>query len=62
MSVPVIPPTSPDSSESDVPNPALALPEQYNVAVDLVDGPLARGWGKRVAIRFSGGDVTYDAR
>lgn len=58
MSVPVFPPTS---SDADVANPALALPEQYNVAVDLVEGPLARGWGERVAIRFSGGDVSYAA-
>jgi benzoate-CoA ligase family protein len=58
MSVPVFPPTS---SESSVPNPALALPDQYNVAADLVDGPLARGWGERVVIRAPGGDVSYSA-
>lgn len=56
MSVPVFPPAP---SESSVHNPALALPEQYNVAVDLVDGALQRGWGARVAIRFSAGDWTY---
>ncbi|HEU0026351.1 MAG TPA: benzoate-CoA ligase family protein [Ktedonobacterales bacterium] len=56
MPVPVFPPAP---SESAVPNPALALPEQYNVAVDLVDGALTRGWGERVAIRFPAGDWTY---
>src|SRR5579859_734233 len=56
MSVPVIPPTP---AESSVHNPALALPEQYNVAVDLVDGALQRGWGDRIAIRFTAGDWTY---
>ncbi|HEX9037479.1 MAG TPA: benzoate-CoA ligase family protein [Ktedonobacterales bacterium] len=56
MSVPVFPPTP---AESSVPNPALALPEQYNVATDLVDGPLARGWGDRVAIHMPGSDTTY---
>ena len=56
MSVPVFPPAP---SESSVHNPALALPEQYNVAVDLVDGALQRGWGNRIAIRAPGGDWTY---
>jgi benzoate-CoA ligase len=56
MSVPIFPPAA---SEPSIPNPALALPDQYNVAVDLVDGPLARGWADRVAIRAPGGDVSY---
>lgn len=56
MSVPVVPPAS---SPSPVANPAAFLPDQYNVAVDLVDGALARGWGDRAAIRTSDGSVTY---
>src|SRR5947209_19944221 len=38
-------------NQSDVPNPALTLPHDYNAAAALLDGALARGWGTRVAIR-----------
>jgi benzoate-CoA ligase len=34
-----------------VANPTLALPMDYNVTADFLDGALARGWGARVAIR-----------
>ncbi|HEV2236375.1 MAG TPA: benzoate-CoA ligase family protein [Ktedonobacterales bacterium] len=56
MNSPILPAAR---AEGQVANPALALPEQYNAAVAFVDGPLARGWGARSAIRTSQGDTTY---
>lgn len=42
-----------------VPSPALALPEEYNVAVAFLDGALVNGWGVRTAIRCGDQTLTY---
>src|SRR5215469_9211567 len=55
MTAPFLPP-SPDATRM---NPALDLPETYNAAAAFLDGPLARGWANRVAIRAGGADWTY---
>ena len=56
MSASQLPPIAPSS---DVANPALALPHEYNAAVAFLDGALANGWGDRIAVRTSGGNWTY---
>ncbi len=45
--------------QSDVANPALALPQDYNAAAAFLDGALERGWGSRVAIRTPQETWTY---
>ncbi len=42
-------------------SPALELPFEYNAAAAFVDGPLARGWGERIAIRTAERSWTYAA-
>jgi benzoate-CoA ligase family protein len=56
---PTIAPLAGAAPTSAAPNPALALPERYNVAEAFIDGALARGWGDRVAIRTAAGTTTY---
>lgn len=51
MTTPQLPPMV--EIHSDVENPALALPHEYNAATAFLDGALQQGWGQRVAIRFA---------
>ena len=46
-------------SSAAIPSPALALPEEYNVASAFLDGALANGWGPRTAIRSGDQALTY---
>ncbi|HEV7126080.1 MAG TPA: AMP-binding protein, partial [Ktedonobacterales bacterium] len=62
MSSPLPPALTPlaPASQADAPtNPALALPDRYNAAGAFVDGPLAAGWGARVALRIGASTTTY---
>ena len=49
----------PLATVSAVPNPATALPNDYNAAAAILDGALAAGWGERVALRTAAGSWTY---
>ncbi|HEY7780230.1 MAG TPA: benzoate-CoA ligase family protein [Ktedonobacterales bacterium] len=59
--IPPAPATTADATPANPApaNPALALPDRYNAAAAFVDGPLARGWGARTALRAPDGDHTY---
>src|SRR6266480_4415428 len=39
--------------------PELRYPERLNCATELLDRALERGWGKRVALRFPEGELSY---
>src|ERR1700716_1080488 len=39
--------------------PELRYPERLNCATELLDRALERGWGRRVALRFPEGELTY---
>jgi benzoate-CoA ligase len=55
-----LPPARVDSSDqSSAPNPALALPTDYNAAAAFLDGAIANGWSERIALRAPGEQWTY---
>src|SRR5215472_7581440 len=47
------------TAASAVPNPASALPNDYNAATAILDSALAAGWAERIALRTVTGNWTY---
>jgi benzoate-CoA ligase family protein len=56
---PPIPTPSPAALPTEGVSPAWALPDRYNAAAAFLDGPLAAGWGDRIAVRTAAGTWTY---